>query len=162
MAKYTYILIYKTLHTFKMPCLRVRHYKGSNIKMTNIIKVCFTFTWNYWNFKCNGKFILTFAVTKVRYDDITTAKLFAKNLLFLVVYQRCNNALSIILVKTSIKYTLNKVSNLQIFIKFYLKTLPNFIICSRTEIWTSLVENCRSFCAVKLLHICVCATVPDE
>ena len=44
MVKYTYLLIYKTLHTFKMSCLRVRHYKGSHIKMTNIIKVCFTFT----------------------------------------------------------------------------------------------------------------------
>ena len=43
--------------------------------------------------KCDHKFILTFATAKVRYDGITTAKVFVKNLLFLVVYQRCNNAL---------------------------------------------------------------------
>ena len=42
--------------------------------------------------KCVGNFILTFAVTKVRYDSFTSAKIFVKNLLILVVYQRCNDA----------------------------------------------------------------------
>ena len=56
--------------------------------------------------KCN--FILTFAITKVRYG-IMTAKICVKDLLFLVVYKQCNDALKITLVKTSIKHTLNKV-----------------------------------------------------
>ena len=43
--------------------------------------------------KCDSNFILTFAVAKVRYDGITTAKIFIKNVLFLVFYQQCNNAL---------------------------------------------------------------------
>ena len=43
--------------------------------------------------KCDGKFTLTFAVTQVRYDAITTTKRFVKSLLFLVVYQQCNNTL---------------------------------------------------------------------
>ena len=43
--------------------------------------------------KCGGNFILTFAVANVGYDDITTAKIFVKNLLFLVVHQLCNDAL---------------------------------------------------------------------
>ena len=59
--------------------------------------------------KSNGNFNLTFAVPKVRYDGITTAKMFLKNLLLLVVYQRCNDVLKLTLVKTSIKHTLNKV-----------------------------------------------------
>ena len=37
--------------------------------------------------KCDSNFILTFVITKVRYDSITTEKIFVKNLLFLVVYQ---------------------------------------------------------------------------
>ena len=44
--------------------------------------------------KCDDNFILTFALAKVRYRyGITTAKIFVKNLLFLVVYKRCNDAL---------------------------------------------------------------------
>ena len=37
--------------------------------------------------KHDGNFILTFATSKVRYDRIMKAKVFLKNLLFLVVYQ---------------------------------------------------------------------------
>ena len=37
--------------------------------------------------KCGSNFILTFAVAKVTYDGIMAAKIFVKNLLFLVVYQ---------------------------------------------------------------------------
>ena len=43
--------------------------------------------------KCGGNFILTFAVANVGYDDITTAKIFLKNLIFLVVHRLCNDAL---------------------------------------------------------------------
>ena len=43
--------------------------------------------------KCHGDLILTLAVAKVRYNDITTAKIFVKNLLFLVVYQWYNDVL---------------------------------------------------------------------
>ena len=40
------------------------------------------------------QFFLAFTIAKVRYDGITSAKNFVKNLLFLVVYQRCNDALN--------------------------------------------------------------------
>ena len=43
--------------------------------------------------KCDGTFILTFVVAKVTYEGITTANILVKNLLFLVVYQRRNDAL---------------------------------------------------------------------
>ena len=43
--------------------------------------------------KCKSNFILAFAVAKVRYKGIATAKMFVKSLLFLVVYQKCNDAL---------------------------------------------------------------------
>ena len=42
--------------------------------------------------KCDGNFVATFAIAKVRYGNIMMAKIFVKNL-FLVVYQRCNDAL---------------------------------------------------------------------
>ena len=93
---------------------------------------------------------------KVRYDGITTAKIFGKNLLFLLVYQRCHDALWIKLVKTSIKHTLNKVFKSSNFYLMILKTLWNFIICDKIEVWTSLVQNRLSFYAAKLCHICLC------
>ena len=42
--------------------------------------------------KCDSNFVVTLAIAKVRYGDITMAKIFVKNL-FLVVYQWCNDAL---------------------------------------------------------------------
>ena len=36
--------------------------------------------------KCDGSFVLTFAVAKVRFGDITTAKVFIKNLFILFIY----------------------------------------------------------------------------
>ena len=58
--------------------------------------------------------------------------------------------------KQALNIVLTKCSSLQIFIRLYLQTLSNFIICRKTEVWTSLVENCRSFYAAKLCHICLC------
>ena len=43
--------------------------------------------------KSDANFILTLAVAKVKYDGIPMAKILVKNLLFLVVYQWCNDAL---------------------------------------------------------------------
>ena len=53
------------------------------------------------------QFYFGYCRRKVRYDSIATAKVFAKNLLFLIVCQRCKDVLQIT-VKTSIKHTLSK------------------------------------------------------
>ena len=45
---------------------------------------------------------------------------------------------------------------IKFFIKLYLKTLSNFIICSKIEVPTSIVENRRSSYVAKLRHIGLC------
>ena len=108
--------------------------------------------------KCDSNFILTFVVAKVRYSGITMTKIFVKNLLLLIVSVSTMQCYIInnISKKQALNILLTKCSSLQIFIRLYLQTLSNFIICSKIEMWTSLVENRRSFYATKLCHICLC------
>ena len=84
-------------------CLLIYVFHGSNCNNTviylkgefdKVTPTVFTIEVQPWELgkKCNSNFILI-AIAKVRYVGITTAKIFAKNLLFLVVYQRCNDAL---------------------------------------------------------------------
>ena len=119
--------------------------------------------------KCEGNFIFTSTVAKVRYDGITTAKISSKICFCgsVSTMKRCiiNNSK-----KQALNILLTKCSSLQIFIKSYLKTLSKFIICTKIEVQTSLVEKLSIVLRSKAvpylfmcsLHICLFANVPDE
>ena len=72
--------------------------------------------------------------------------------------------------KQALNILLTKCSSLQIFIKLYLKTLSKFIICTKIEVQTSLVEKLSIVLRSKAvpylfmcsLHICLFVNVPDE
>ena len=65
-------------------------YKHINIQYIFMRYILFQ-TWELGK-KCKGNFILTFAVAKVRYNGITTVKVFVIHFLFQVVYELCNVA----------------------------------------------------------------------